>query len=225
MSKLKKKSKKKIRLFLIFLLVIALGAILYLCSDKSIKNIFIHNNNIFTDQEIIDMAGLTNYPNFFTTTGYNVKKKLLKNDYIKGIKVRKSIFMAFHIYVDEYSVLFERQSNGKVVLENGKEIDNTKNVVVPFFINDSEIEEERLDEFIKKYSLLSKDVTVKISEIKYDPTDLDKDRFLFYMNDQNYVYITLTKIDTINKYNEMIEKFEGKKGILYLDSGNYFQIK
>ena len=29
----------------------------------------------------------------------------------------------------------------------------------------------------------------------------------------------------INKYNEMIEKFEGKKGILYLDSGNYFQIK
>lgn len=225
MPKLKKKSKKKIRLFLIFLLVIALGAILYLCSDKSIKNIFIHDNNIFTDQEIIDMAGLTNYPNFFTTTGYNVKKKLLKNDYIKGIKVRKSIFRAFHIYVDEYSVLFERQSNGKVVLENGKEIDNTKNVVVPFFINDSEIEEERLDEFIKKYSLLSKDVTVKISEIKYDPTDLDKDRFLFYMNDQNYVYITLTKIDTINKYNEMIEKFEGKKGILYLDSGNYFQIK
>ena len=74
MPKLKKKSKKKIRLFLIFLLVIALGAILYLCSDKSIKNIFIHNNNIFTDQEIIDMADLTNYPNFFTTTGYNVKK-------------------------------------------------------------------------------------------------------------------------------------------------------
>ena len=117
MPKLKKKSKKKIRLFLIFLLVIALGAILYLCSDKSIKNIFIHDNNIFTDQEIIDMAGLTNYPNFFTTTGYNVKKKLLKNYYIKGIKVRKSIFRAFHIYVDEYSVLFERQSNGKVVLE------------------------------------------------------------------------------------------------------------
>lgn len=225
MPKLKKKSKKKIKFFLSFLFVITLIVILYLCCDKSTKNIFIHDNEIFTDQEIIDMASLTNYPNFFTTTGYSVKKKLLKNDYIKNVKVRKSIFMAFHIYIEEYNLLFERQSNGKIVLENGKEISNTKNVVIPFFVNDSEIEESRLNEFIDKFALLNKDVTSKISEIRYDPTELDKDRFLFYMNDKNYVYITLTKIDSINKYNEMIEKFEGKKGILYLDSGNYFQIK
>ena len=45
------------------------------------------------------------------------------------------------------------------------------------------------------------------------------------MNDDNYVYITLTKLDLINKYNETLEQLEGKKGILYLDSGNYFKIK
>lgn len=71
---------------------------------------------------------------------------------------------------------------------------------------------------------IDKDVLVKISEIKYDPTDVDEDRFLFYMLDENYVYVTLTKMNLINKYNDAITQFEGKRGILYLDSGNYFKI-
>jgi len=45
------------------------------------------------------------------------------------------------------------------------------------------------------------------------------------MNDGNYVYITLTKMELLNKYNEAITKVEGKKGTLYLDSGNYFEIR
>ena len=44
------------------------------------------------------------------------------------------------------------------------------------------------------------------------------------MNDGNYVYITLTKIEEINYYLEIIPKLEDKKGILYLDSGKYFEI-
>ena len=65
----------------------------------------------------------------------------------------------------------------------------------------------------------------KISEIKYDPNTIDEDRFFLYMNDGNYVYITLTKIELLNKYNHAITKLEGKKGTLYLDSGNYFEIR
>ena len=46
------------------------------------------------------------------------------------------------------------------------------------------------------------------------------------MVDGNYVYLTLSKFKLINNYLEIMkdEKFEGKKGILYLDSGNHFQI-
>ena len=69
------------------------------------------------------------------------------------------------------------------------------------------------------------EVLKKISEIKYDPNEYDEDRFLLYMNDQNYVYVTLTKFDLLDKYNETVKKLNGKKGILYLDSGNYFEIK
>ena len=43
------------------------------------------------------------------------------------------------------------------------------------------------------------------------------------MNDGNYVYITLSKIENLNKYEEIYNSLEGKKGIIYLDSGNYFE--
>ena len=45
------------------------------------------------------------------------------------------------------------------------------------------------------------------------------------MNDSNLVYVTLTKLEYLNKYNEYVKKLEGKTGTLYLDSGNYFEIK
>ena len=61
-----------------------------------------------------------------------------------------------------------------------------------------------------------------ISEIKYDPNEVDNERFLFYMNDGNMVYITLSKITKINSYPSIIKTIENKKGVLYLDYGNYF---
>ena len=61
-----------------------------------------------------------------------------------------------------------------------------------------------------------------ISEIKYEPNDIDKERFLLSMNDGNYVYVTLSKFSNINNYLEISNTLGDKNGILYLDYGNYF---
>ena len=45
------------------------------------------------------------------------------------------------------------------------------------------------------------------------------------MNDSNLVYITLTKIEKLNKYTSIYQEMEGKKGIIYLDSGDYIEVK
>ena len=45
------------------------------------------------------------------------------------------------------------------------------------------------------------------------------------MNDGNEVYVTITKLDLLNKYIDIVKKLDNKNGILYLDSGNYFEIK
>ena len=64
-----------------------------------------------------------------------------------------------------------------------------------------------------------------MSDIEYVPNDFDKDRFVVYMDDGNMVYLTLTKFKQINYYNDVVSQLEGRHGILYLDSGNHFEIK
>ena len=78
---------------------------------------------------------------------------------------------------------------------------------------------------VKKFSDLEEEIIIKISEIEYSPTNFDTERFLLYMNDGNEVYITLNKTKELNKYTNIKKQTGEKKGILYLDSGNYFEIK
>lgn len=67
------------------------------------------------------------------------------------------------------------------------------------------------------------EIKIMISEIEYVPNDIDKERFIITMNDGNHVYITLYKITSINEYIKIVSTLDNKKGILYLDSGNYFE--
>ena len=87
------------------------------------------------------------------------------------------------------------------------------------------VPDNKYSKFIKKMNNIKQDILGKISDIEYTPNDLDKDRFLLYMDDGNAVYLTLTKFNMINYYNEVLGQLENRKGILYLDSGNHFQIK
>lgn len=223
-KKNKKKKKKKFFKFLLFLLFLAFIAFLA-CTflDTSIKNIYIYDNELLTDKEIIDLAELDDYPDFYKTTSSSIKKKLLSSPYIKDVKIKKWFFNEVHIYIDEYKVLFVRVDTNKLVLENKKEIDYDRELVqVPMLIN--YVPDDKYKNFINKLVRIDNKVISKISEIKYDPNEYDEDRFMLYMNDGNYVYVTLTKMYLLDKYNEAVTKFEGKKGILYLDSGNYFKI-
>lgn len=218
----KRKLKKgAIFVLLLILLVVVFSSIVYFVIGSEVKNIYIYGNINLTDQEIIELAKLQDYPNFYTTSSNKIENNIKKNPLIKKVKVKKRFFQQVHIYIEEYKILFK--SDDKYTLENEKEITLLKdNYNVPILIN--YVPNTKMESFISKLKEVDDSVLIKISEIKYDPTELDEDRFLLYMNDDNYVYITLTKLDLINKYNDAIEQLEGKKGILYLDSGNYFKI-
>lgn len=218
----KRKLKKwAIFVLLLILLVVVFSSIVYFVIGSEVKNIYIYGNTNLTDQEIIELAKLQDYPNFYATSSNKIENNIKKNPLIKKIKVKKKFFQQVHIYIEEYKILFK--SDEKYTLENGQDIALLKdNYNVPILIN--YVPNTKMESFISKLKEVDDSVLIKISEIKYDPTELDEDRFLLYMNDDNYVYITLTKLDLINKYNDAIEQLEGKKGILYLDSGNYFKI-
>lgn len=214
-----KRKFKFVKFLVVILILYIILFLVYKLFTAKIKNIFILNNNYLTDQEVIDESGLRNYPSFLLTTKYKIKKNLLKNSLIKEAKIKKKLWGIIYIEISEYEPLFIYQD--KVILDNGTKIDNN-DYILPILIND--VNEEILTKFINKYKDIDKEIKMQISEIEYLPNDIDKERFLFTMNDGNYVYITIYKTLAINEYNKILPNLEGKKGILYLDSGNYFEI-
>lgn len=200
-------------LFIVFFLI-------FILLTKKIENIFIYNNTLLSDQEIIDISKLRNYPNYLFKTKVSIKNDLLENKFIKSVEIKKRKFEEIHIYIEEYRPLFINSNNNKTVMSNSDEV--LLNLNLPILIN--EIEEQYYIKLVEKMNLLTNEVLFKISEIKYDPNNIDKERILLTMNDGNYVYLTLLTFEKINNYNNILPTLEGKRGILYLDSGNYFEI-
>lgn len=219
-----KKKKVKIRykrvliaLLILFLIVFSI----YYFINLRIKNIYIYENNILEDQEIIDIAGISDYPKVILTYSSKLEKNLEDNIYIKDASVTHKKLTEVHInIVENYPVFYD--SNKEVVIYQNKE-ESTISEVVPTLIN--YIPDTIYDNFLEKIISIDINVISKISEIKYDPNDVDIERFLLTMKDGNYVYVSLEKFEKINQYEgiymDIIEKSE-KNGIIYLDSGDYF---
>lgn len=226
-KKIVKKKKLKIVPFLIVLLIlIGLSFGVYQILKANIKNIVIKNASYLNDDYVIDLAGIKDYPSFYLTSSIKMEKNLKKSPYIISAKVKRKFYHVLEIDLKVNNPLFINNSSNTVVFENkgtvpiDEEIDLFR---VPRLMN--YVPDDKYDTFISKMALIDKGILGKISDIEYTPNDYDKDRFLLYMDDGNMVYLTLTKFKQINYYNEVLEQLEGRKGILYLDSGNHFQIK
>ena len=220
--KKKKKNKKKI-ILKILIIIIILGSLIFYFKNMKIKNIYVTGNNNLKDQEIIELAGINNYPNLFQTSSRKIEKKIKLNPLIDSVKVKKTFLGKITINIKEYNLLLKNEIDNTIYLDNGLKIANDINIIgLPTLTND--VDKDILNNFLKKLNTINKDILSKISEITYSPNEYDKDLFLFLMNDGNYVYITTTRLDNINKYENVLLELEGKKGIIYLDSGNHFEI-
>ena len=227
--KKKKRTKKSVKIFILITSVFFFFffSLFLLCAyvfEVKAKAVIIKGNNIISDNKILEYANIVDYPNFLLSSSKDIEKKLEKQSFIKDAKVKKNILFQIHINVEESKPLFIREDTNKIVLSDKTEIDNKEefNLDIPYLIN--YVPNTKYSKLIKKVNEIDYDLLKKISQIKYDPNKYDEDRFLLYMNDSNRVYINLPKFKSFNKYDEMVTKFEGKTGTLYLDSGNYFEI-
>lgn len=225
MAKVKVK-KKRINWKKVILAILLLYVIVYLfysALNSPIRNIYVKGNTILSDQEIIELVGLQNYPSNLSQTSLGMEKKLEKNPFIKEATVKKKIFNQVWISITEHKILCYQNGTQELLFEDGTKLKVEKNQYnVPNLINAIPDEYQKL--FVQKMANLTDEVIRKISEIEYKPNDIDKERFLFSMNDGNYVYITLKKIKKLNDYDKIIPYTEGNKGVFYLDSGDYFKI-
>lgn len=209
---------KNVLLFIVILILI--GGFGIFISNLSISNIYITNNRYLSDQEIMEYVHINNYPKSYTVSAFSLKKKLIKHPLIISAKVTKKMFTSIYIEVEENYPLFYYSHLNKTVLLNGTLYEEHFNA--PMVIN--YVPDTVYDLFITNMALVYPEILERISEIKYDPNDVDEERFLLLMKDKNYVYLTLSKFTSINNYLDIVKKFGNKKGILYLDSGEYFEI-
>lgn len=222
----KKKKIVKIRwktfliLFLIIGILIGLG---YKALQMPILNIVIKGTTNVTDYEIMNLAEIDDYPSFLKTTSSQIKKKLLTNPYITNVKVHKKFWGVLELVIEEAYPLYYDSASESLILSNGNTIKEEANqTAVPLLLN--YVPDTKREKFLTCMQEVDQKILNQISEILYEPNEYDKDRFLLYMNDGNSVYLTLTKFEQINYYDEVLPQLEGKKGILYLDSGNHFEI-
>jgi len=220
----KKKVKKRkfkarnIFIFLIFIMLFALG-ISYVYSVR-ITSITVKGNTLYSDWEIIKIAGLENYPSSMQNLSGVVSHRLEKDPFIKDAKVSKKWITMIDIDIEENKPLFYYVPNNKTVLSDKTEV--KENFSVPTLVN--YVPNKIYSSFLNEMNNTDYGIVKRMSEIKYDPNDVDDKRFLITMNDGNYVYLTLNKFNKINHYLDIIKEFDNKKGVLYLDSGEYFKV-
>lgn len=226
-KKIVKKTRLKLIPFFIAIIILVMVSFgVYLFFNIPIQNILIKGTSYLNDDYIIDLANIRDYPSFSSINISKLKKDLNKSAYIADCKINLRFFNVLEIVIDENRPLYLDNSKQEIVFYDGDSIKMTDEITVfrvPRLIN--YVPDNKIKEFIKRMNRVKEETLGKISDIEYVPNDFDKDRFLLYMDDGNSVYVTLTKFDNINYYNDVLPQLEGRKGILYLDSGNHFEIK
>ncbi len=222
--KTQKKKRRKLRIKRLFFLLLIIVVISFACVklvNAPISSIIISGNTILTDQEIIETANLEDYPSFFGTFSFSVRRKLVKNPYIMDAKVSKGFF-SIKIKITEKKILYVDSSTGNKVSIDG-EFKDDKTVCAPYLVN--VVPNNKLNGFKKAMNKIDENILCQMSQIKYDPNNIDEDRYYVYMNDGNSVYLTVNKFNKINKYNSILENIGKQNGTLYLDYGDYFEVK
>ena len=221
MKKNKRKSKIKISRVIIFLLFLyVIISSIYSFFNMKITNIVVLNNNYLKDQEIIEIAGLSNYPSTLQNGSRRIENKLRNNVYIKDVNVTKQRFKTVHIEVIENRPLFFYSPTNKTILLDGTSVEE----VFPIATVLNYIVDSVYDDFVKELAEIDVSIARRISEIEYSPNNVDASRFFLTMTDGNYVYINVQTFFKLNRYLEIIRNFPNQNGVLYLDYGNNFEI-
>lgn len=220
--KVKKRKLKIKKILLLILFMIILVNFIYCILNIKIQNIYIINNELISDKEIIKDSKLDTYPSYLLSFKYKIKKDLINNNkYIKNVDVTKSNFKVY-LKVEEHKQIANYKN--KIIIENGELLDNSKINSLPTVINNID---NVYDEFVEYFCKINDDVLYKISQIEYKTESKEKKDFLLYMNDGNYAYVTLDKIERINKYSDIVSQMTGK-GIIHLeekmDSQNQYDV-
>lgn len=223
MKNTKRKKRLKIRydrififLFCVFLFVFIIISIF----NIRIENIYVEGCSYLKEQEVIQQALISDYPSSLLNPSFKIEQALENNYMVLDAKVYKKGLTEVHIEIVENRPLFYYEYIGKTIHYDSTSSD--LKYIVPTVIN--YITDSYYDKFVDEMKKLDTNILSRISEIQFYPNDVDDNRFLLYMSDGNYVYVNINTFNKLNRYLTILQSLPDKKGILYLDYGNNFEI-
>ena len=226
MEKVKRVKKRKLnwkRVLILLLILYLIAMLLYTFFTMPIKNIYIKGTNLLTDNDIIEVANLKNYPTIFKTSKSKLKKEISSLELVEDVDIKKTITGKLTITITEARPLFFNRTTNKVVLSNNKEVESNNYLGIPTLIN--RVPTDILSDFVEALSEIDPDIIKMINEIEYDPNisndiTIDEYRFLLRMNDSNHVYVNIINMERLNDYESVFATIGDLRGTVYLDSYN-----
>ncbi len=227
MAELKRVKRRKLNwkaIILLLLIIYLIVMLFYTIFTMKIKNIYIIGTNLLTDNEIIETAGIKDYPAIFGTSTNKLKERISELELVDQVEIKKTLTGKLTIEITEATPLFYNRNTNKVVLSNMKEVEsNSKYLGLPTLIN--YVPTDILNDFIESLKEIDTDIIKMINEIEYDPDIsndivIDEYRFLLRMNDTNHVYVNIINMERLNDYEEICATVGDIRGTVYLDSYN-----
>lgn len=226
MEKVKRVKKRKLnwkRVLILLLILYLIAMLLYTFFTMPIKNIYIKGTNLLTDNDIIEVANLKDYPAIFKISKSKLKKEISSLELVEDVDIKKTITGKLTITITEARPLFFNRTTNKVVLSNNKEVEKNNYLGIPTLIN--RVPTDILSDFIIALKEIDPDIIKMINEIEYDPNisndiTIDEYRFLLRMNDTNHVYVNIINMERLNDYKSVFATIGDLRGTVYLDSYN-----
>ncbi|MGP4072566.1 cell division protein FtsQ/DivIB [Piscibacillus sp. B03] len=226
----KRKANRRFFTYLTLIILLIL-VIVYLQSPLShISNIEVQNNRVISDDEVVELSGLSTNQSFWSINRDEVISSVESHQEISDVTMKRSWYNKVTLQVNEFTrVGYVKTSNlFNPILENGQVLKDTE-LKVPKgdapVLHGFSNEDKLLTRLTQQLANLDSAVVSLISEVYSDPTETNQDRIRLYTTDGQEV------IASIHNFEEKMSLYPSiasqvapdLEGVLYIDVGAYFK--
>ncbi|WP_245558637.1 cell division protein FtsQ/DivIB [Enterococcus caccae] len=208
----------------VFLLAILI--VLYFVSPLSkLGKISVSGNNAVDSQQIIVQSKLEKGKSLWEQFGdRKIYEKKIKRQLprVKKATISLSGINAFNIKIDEYKVVALESVNDifHPILENGKILPEEMKAPIsgmPVFLNFKD--QSIIKNLMNSYNKLPEDLKQNISEIRYAPSNANKELINLHMKDANEVIVNISQLAEKMAYYSKVASQMEKPGIIDMEVG------
>lgn len=224
----KKRRRRKWKIFRwsFFCMILVLGTLYFVSDYSKVKSLTVKNSTFYTEEEILNKAGLSYNTRYLLVPGFYISHKLENDPLIDSVDVSKNLDGAIIIQVNEIPVVGYLAEDGgklKLLLTNGKTVNVDQKYLssVVLYPQLDGFKKSQLPKIAKafkgKNAQTTNAIISMISEIHPYSTNYDANMLQLVMQDGNRVYTSLKGVRLLDQYTKILAYLQGSHVCLFVD--------